>query len=126
MNAFQFIKLYGLHSARVTVEDAQENTHYCTETGYHSIKLDVAYEPCPDCVYLSELKRLVESVYLVKEHHTLDRAIEYANSQYTAPEIKVCLLDAIANYKSIYSDNNMGDDSHIENHISPLCKMGVK
>ena len=22
--------------------------------------------------------------------------------------------------------NDMGDDSHIENHISPLCKMGVK
>ena len=68
MNAIQFIKLYGLHSARVTVEDAQENTHYCTETGYHSIKLDVAYEPCPDCVYLSELKRLVESVDLIKKH----------------------------------------------------------
>ena len=126
MNAIQFIKLYGLHSARVTVEDAQENTHYCTETGYHSIKLDVAYEPCPDCVSIPDLKRLVESVELVKEHYTLDRAIEYANSQYTAPEIKVCLLDAIANYKSIYSDNNMGDDSHIENHVSPLCKMGVK
>ena len=107
MNAIQFIKLYGLHSARVTVEDAQENTHYCTETGYYSIKLDVAYEPCPDCVYLSELKRLVESVELVKEHYTLDRAIEYANSQYTAPEIKVCLLDAIANYKSIYGGEHV-------------------
>lgn len=22
--------------------------------------------------------------------------------------------------------NDMGDDSHIENHVSPLCKMGVK
>ena len=107
MNAIKFIKLYGLHSARVTVEDAQENTHYCTETGYYSIKLDVAYEPCPDCVYLSELKRLVESVELVKEHYTLDRAIEYANSQYTAPEIKVCLLDAIANYKSIYGGEHV-------------------
>ena len=61
MNAIQFIKLYGLNSARVTVEDAQENTHYCTESGYHSIKLDVAYGPCPDCVDLSELKRLVNS-----------------------------------------------------------------
>lgn len=62
MNAIQFIKLYGLHSARVIVEDAQENTHYCTETGYHSIELDVNYEPCPDCVSIPELKRLVESV----------------------------------------------------------------
>ena len=65
MNAIKFIKLYGLHSARVTVEDAQENTHYCTEAGYHSIKLDVAYEPCPDCVSIPDLKRLVESVDLV-------------------------------------------------------------
>ena len=89
MNAIQFIKLYGLNSARVTVEDAQENTHYCTETGYHSIKLDVAYEPCPDCVYLSELKRLVESV---------DRIDHFVEA------------------------NDMGDDTHIENHISPLCK----
>ena len=107
MNAIKFIKLYGLHSVRVTVEDAQENTHYCTESGYHSIKLDVEYEPCPDCVDLSDIKRLVESVYLVKEHHTLDRAIEYANSQYTAPEIKVCLLDAIADYKSIYGGEHV-------------------
>lgn len=93
MNAIQFIKLYGLHSARVTVEDAQENTHYCTETGYHSIELDVNYEPCPDCVDLSELKRLVGSV---------DR------------------IDHIG------EANDIGEDSHIENHISPLCKMGVK
>ena len=126
MNAIKFIKLYGLHSARVTVEDAQENTHYCTEAGYYSIKLDVTYEPCPDCVCLSELKRLVESVDLVKEHYTLDRAIEYANSPYTAPEIKERLEQAIADYESIYSDNNMGDDTHIENHVSPLCKVGVK
>lgn len=23
-------------------------------------------------------------------------------------------------------DNDMGDDSHIENHVSPHCKVGVK
>lgn len=93
MNAIQFIKLYGLHSARVTVEDAQENTHYCTETGYHSIKLDVAYEPCPDCVSIPDLKRIVDASLFAKE-------------------LAVC--------------EAMGDDSHIENHISPLCKVGVK
>ena len=36
------------------------------------------------------------------------------------------LEQAIADYKSIYSDNDMGDDSHIENHVSPNCKVGVK
>lgn len=96
MNAINFIKLYGLHSARVTVEDAQENTHYCTETGYHSIKLDVAYEPCPDCVSIPELKRLVESV------ESVDRIDHFVKA------------------------NDMGDDTHIENHVSPLCKVGVK
>ena len=35
------------------------------------------------------------------------------------------LKQAIADYALIYS-NDMGDDTHIENHISPLCKMGVK
>lgn len=89
MNAIKFIKLYGLHSARVTVDDAQENTHYCTEAGYYSIELDVAHEPCPDCVSIPELKRLVESV---------DRIDHFVEA------------------------NDMGDDTHIENHISPLCK----
>lgn len=96
MNAIKFIKLYGLNSARVTAEDAQENTHYCTETGYHSMKLDVAYEPCPDCVDLSELKRLVGSVESVGR---IDHFVEA---------------------------NDMGDDTHIENHVSPLCKVEVK
>lgn len=89
MNAIKFIKLYGLHSARVTVDDAQENTHYCTEAAYYSIELDVAHEPCPDCVSIPELKRLVESV---------DRIDHFVEA------------------------NDMGDDTHIENHISPLCK----
>ena len=74
MNAIKFIKLYGLHSARVTVEDAQENTHYCTETGYHSIKLDVAYEPCPDCVSIPDLKRLVESVDIISKFDSVQEA----------------------------------------------------
>ena len=136
MNAIQFIKLYGLHSARVTVEDAQENTHYCTETGYHSIKLDVAYEPCPDCVYLSELKRLVESVDLIGKYHSIDHAKNHYNNMREAlnqyqyenkyiEDLSNELKQAIADYESIYS-NDMGDDTNIENHVSPLCKMVVK
>ena len=102
MSAIEFIKLYGLHSARVTVEDAQENTHYCTEAGYHSTKLDVAYEPCPDCVSIPDIQRLVESVDLVKEHYTLDRAKKYADSPYTAPELKNRLEQVIADYEALY------------------------
>ena len=35
------------------------------------------------------------------------------------------LKQAIADYGVIYS-NDMGDDTHIENHVSPNCKVGVK
>lgn len=35
------------------------------------------------------------------------------------------IKQVIADYESIYS-NDMGDDTHIENHVSPNCKVGVK
>ena len=101
MNAIQFINEHGVDKAREVVEGAPEwashfDGYLYSEKQFHE-----------QCFLLSELKRLVESVYLVKEHHTLDRAIEYANSQYTAPEIKVCLLDAIADYRSIYGGEHV-------------------
>ena len=101
MNATDFIKHYGLNTAIRITEDSKNDDFWDTETGFYTDKNSES------CVCLSDLKRLVESVYLVKEHHTLDRAIEYANSQYTAPEIKVCLLDAIADYRSIYGGEHV-------------------
>ena len=114
MNAIQFIKQYGLHSARVTVDDAQENTHYCTETGYHSIKLDVAYEPCPYCVSIPELKRLVESVDLVKRYGGIAEVKTLHQDEFWNERVFERLKQAIADYESI------------ENHVSPNCKVGVK
>lgn len=118
MNAIDFIQQYGIDKAREVVEGAPFNsTCYVFWTGkfryINELTCEIYSEKlggwCEANIMvlnlknpLSELKRLVESVYLVKEHHTLDRAIEYANSAYTAPEIKVCLLDAISDYKSIY------------------------
>ena len=128
MNAIKFIQQHGVDKAMEVVECAPEGATHLSDGACHYVNADFKPLPAhikeqlPKLVDLSDIKRLVESVYLVKEHNTLDRAIEYANSQYTAPEIKVCLLDAIADYRSIYSDNDMGDDSHIENHISPNCK----
>ena len=92
MNAIQFIKEHGVDRARGVVSMSANALVQCEDgTTFH----------------VDDLKRLVESVYLVKEHNTLDRAIEYANSQYTAPEIKVCLLDAIADYRSIYGGEHV-------------------
>ena len=42
----------------------------------------------------------------------------------TESELKHATPDEIAAGHRI--DNNMGDDTHIENHVSPLCKVGVK
>ena len=48
----------------------------------------------------AELERLIKSHYLVYEHESLDRAIKYANSPYTAPEIAERLKQAIADVES--------------------------
>jgi hypothetical protein len=101
MNAIQFIKEQGVEKAREVVNGAPELAEYYSTIDGEYYRIEI------NAVNLKQLKRLVKSVYLVKEHHTLDRAIEYANSQYTAPEIKVCLLDAIADYRSIYGGEHV-------------------
>lgn len=104
MNAINFIKEHGVDVAREAIEEA--SAYGGDYLNGKTLELS-KYAPSVNAVFIPDLKRLVESVYLVKEHHTLDRAIEYANSQYTAPEIKVCLLDAIADYRSIYGGEHV-------------------
>ena len=48
----------------------------------------------------SEIKRLVESHVLVMDYYGLARAKEHAESDYTAPEVKVALKQAIADVES--------------------------
>ena len=50
--------------------------------------------------FYNNLKRLVESHELVKEHGSLGGAKEYADSAYTAPEVAVRLHAAIADVES--------------------------
>lgn len=47
-----------------------------------------------------ELKRLVESHELIKEHGSIDRAKMYAESIYTAPEVVERLKQAILDVES--------------------------
>lgn len=107
MNAIKFIQQHGVDKAMEVVDKHHEC--YMPEVfKYWSEQLqDFVMAPKYASCLVSDLKRLVYSVDLVKEHYTLDRAIEYANSSYTAPEIKVCLLDAIADYKSIYGGEHV-------------------
>lgn len=121
MNAIKFIQQHGVEKAREVVDGAPGcATHLSGFTGQiYKDSGDVVYvwdgmkyhksiyEHTQGMISLFDLKRLVESVDLVKEHYTLERAIDYANSTYTAPEIKVCLLDAIAYYKSIYGGEHV-------------------
>ena len=95
MNAIQFIKDYGVAKARKVIDGAPDLAeYYSTIDGeYYRIELHA--------VNLRHLKRIVESIYLVKEHYTLERAKKYADSPYTAPEIKERLKQAIADYESI-------------------------
>ena len=101
MDAIQFIKDHGVEKARKVVSGAPELAEYYSTIDGEYYRIEI------NAVNLKQLKRLVESVDLVKEHYGLDRAIEYANSQYTAPEIKVCLLDTIADYRSIYGGEHV-------------------
>ena len=101
MNAIQFIKENGVEKARKVIDGAPELAEYYSTIDGEYYRIEI------NAVNLKQLKRLVESVDLVKEHYGLDRAIDYANSDYTAPEIKVCLLDAIADYKSIYGGEHV-------------------
>ena len=56
--------------------------------------------------HTEQLKQIVESHELVKEHGTIERAKEYANSPYTAPEVKERLKQAIADVESCMEVSN--------------------
>jgi len=92
MNAIQFIKEHGVDKAREVIDGAPDLAEYYIEL--HAVNL-------------RHLKRLVDSIYLVKEHYTLERAKKYADSPYTAPEIKERLEQAIADYKDIFGGEHV-------------------
>ena len=156
MNATDFIKQHGVDKAREVIDGAPDKTasHYVISKRPHYYSVDFQsyfnngdwydsdytseqdlandYEP-QNVIRISDLKRLVDSVAIVESLGGIDQAklyISLNDNQHsimliyrmiTSDEIK----QAIANYELIYS-NDMGDDTHIENHVSPNCKVGVK
>ena len=61
-----------------------------------------------DSDFTKDLKRLIESHELVKDYYGLTKAKEHAESNYTAPEIKDALKQAIADVeacKEVYESN---------------------
>lgn len=126
MNAIQFIKEQGVDKAREVVEGAPENSIcYDLEHGKHVAYEDTSIAMCflkNRFIDLSDLKRLVESIDLVEACGGLTEIKRHLRDGCYVGNEKVIVRKAIADYESIYSYNDMGDDSHIENHISPNCK----
>lgn len=119
MNAIKFIKDHGVEKAREAISNCcWMEKSYCTKLGHGCIKNN---HDC--CVDVDDLKRLVESVDLINSQYDgIESAKELLNiSPKLTDELRI-LGQAIADYESIYS-NDMGDDSHIENHISKNCKV---
>ena len=132
MNAIQFIQQHGVDKARDVVEDAPEwAIFWISRNQYHGSVITFPNMTDHYSVDLVELKRLVESVDHINALDGIDIAkkllarINKHGSQYAELFKRPTLEQAIADYESIYS-NDMGDDTHIENHVSPSCKVGVK
>ena len=97
MKANEFVKKFGLDKTKYIIND-YENGKYkdcCLDSGLIN-NLEKSWWDI--CVY--DLKRLVESHELVKDYYGLTRAKEHAESNYTAPELKVALKQAIADVES--------------------------
>ena len=140
MNAINFIKQHGIEKSREVVQLAPDGATHLSNDTRHYVNADFKplpthiKEQLPKLIVIDHLKHLVESVDLV-EHFGNDiggakqllefskdcKTIELSGSVITVERLK----QAIADYESIYS-NDMVDDEHIENHVSPNCKVGVK
>jgi hypothetical protein len=129
MNATDFIKQHSVEKARKVVEGAPE---WAMSINFNNGMYYSRMEHKKGDTFLYDIKRLVESVDLIGKYYSIDHAKNHYNNmrealnqyQYENKDIEALsneLEKAIADYELIYS-NDMGDDSHIENHISPLCK----
>ena len=109
MKANEFVKKFGLEDAKTTSNPKHEtidnDLHYCTGIKDYTDGFD-DYEPCPDCVNIIDLKRLVESHELVELTGGLEMAksvldIEINAKHYEYDASKVTQLSkAIADVES--------------------------
>ena len=130
MNAIQFIQQNGVEKARKVVEGAPEKaTIVSAETYAYFYKYQdspvwdrvyrrkdgsewscTRFSPIINPIELSDLKRLVESVDLIKFYNGIEKAnflLEMSNRPSLRPPhpSEVKLKQAIANYEAIYGDS---------------------
>ena len=126
MNAINFIKQYGVYKAREVVECAPDRaTTVKPSLDFKHFMYGICENAAGAYILLSELKRLVNNVDLI---NSLGGVQEANNKAFDMTMLVVGfnpdkIEQAIADYESIYSDKEMSDDSHIENHVSPNCKV---
>ena len=96
MNAIQFIWQNGVKKAREVVGGAPGGATHLSDDACHYVNAD--FKPLP-----AHIKEQLPELIVIDD---LKR-----------------LVESIDHFVDI---NEMGDDSHIENHVSPLCKVGVK
>ena len=115
MNAIKFIKDHGVEKARKVVEGAPEwasqfDGYLYSEKQFHE-----------QCFLLSDLKRLVESVDLVKRYGGIAEVKTLHQDEFWNERVFERLKQAIADYEAIYS-NDCEILDHPEDYTSPNCK----
>ena len=86
MRASEFVKKFGPKSAKYWID--------------HFNNVNTLPDEFINTEFLDDLKRLVKSHDLVESYDGLFEAKIYADSEYTAPELKVTLKQAIADVES--------------------------
>lgn len=102
MKANEFVRRFGLSSLEIAKTLPKFNRYkfvifYADEIDFsnefHAGRKSYMFE-------VAEVKRLVESHELVRDYYGLTRAKEHAESNYTAPELKAALKQAIADVEA--------------------------
>lgn len=133
MNATDFIKEHGVEKARKVVEGAPE---WAMSINFNNGMYYSRMEHKKGDTFLYDIKCLVESVDLINANGGLNgtkntitlfqssldlglyHGVDGVDAEVEIPRLK----QAIADYELIYS-NDMGDNTNIKNHVSPLCKV---
>ena len=107
MRANEFVKEFGWDGAKrvfeLTIGNSWADHYNIKEDSIGTAGTIYSKKLCEhndNFVCLRNLKRLVESHELVREHGSIGRAKDYAQSPYTAPEVSERLKQAIADVES--------------------------
>lgn len=100
MNAQQFIKDHGVEKAREVVEGAPELAEYYSTIDGEYYRIEI------NAVNLKQLKRLVESVDMLKRFGGIELSKEWI-LEYSSFPYRVELEQAIADYESIYGGEHV-------------------